>query len=575
MAPEPTSSAASDSDEQSELSGADDRTFTTYIFSDKGTTLPHYLHEEDVEEEDTVEVNQLDKFLRKEADELPSLTNAQRRQKLSIAQLQTIFDGYRARIITNTLETYLLFLSWASHISDIEDEAERVKQEEALQDFIRDVEHVTDKASKGSLSAVGQRVIVAAFIWLNANVFNWWNEHRGRVSVKMIASCTVKAINDPFLLGRLFRLLMQNKHQTKAEVNQLAKEVVDEDVIAAWDISGGELEYHVFHSDDWVEGDDNDQQLAARLKHGTRRRWVKAATLRQHVHWAEACDTMEKVIRALTIISIGTIAKKTGGVDKFEVKFSNKEVLWLSHDDIRRVNVKQWTQALDEEDAPQVEEKDEEKKDAPQPIPERQKVIEMEEKLKEEQRLRMQEHELRVQAEKRLQLLLEERDKKRAEQLRLQRLQQRDKTKETAQLLKRLSELSARMDNGLRQEVLQLVRALQGKRALQPAEESKEAPQLPEAAEEAKEQPAASPSSPDHAAEDDAAESDAEEAKEQPAASTSSPDNAAEDDAEDDAAEEDAAAEDDAAEPSAPPLATGGKRKPATGKAKAGKKQRR
>ena len=39
--------------------------------------------------------------------------------------------------------------------------------------------------------------------------------------------------------------------------------------------------------------------------------------------------------------------------------FSNKETLWLSHDNLRALNVKQWTRVLDAGDAVEVEEKKE------------------------------------------------------------------------------------------------------------------------------------------------------------------------------------------------------------------------
>ena len=59
----------------------------------------------------------------------------------------------------------------------------------------------------------------------------------------------------------------------------------------------------------------------------------------------------------------------------------------------------------------------------------------MEEKLKEEHRLRVHEHKLRIEAEEKLHLLLREREKEHAEQQRRQRLQHREKARETAQLL--------------------------------------------------------------------------------------------------------------------------------------------
>ena len=49
----------------------------------------------------------------------------------------------------------------------------------------------------------------------------------------MIASCTVKAITGKFLLGRLLRILMVNEHKAKTVVSALAKDIVDEDGIAA------------------------------------------------------------------------------------------------------------------------------------------------------------------------------------------------------------------------------------------------------------------------------------------------------------------------------------------------------
>ena len=515
-------------EEEQEEEDNDDGTFTTLLFSDRGTTLPHWTVEADEE---------FNKILR----ERSQLSTLNAEGDLTVKQLQVIFDNYRKCIITNTLETYLIFLSWVSHIHDIDDDDERVAQGAALQDFIRDVEHISDKGEgkKGSLSAVGNRIIVAAYIWLHNRVWEWWDQHRSRVSVKMIASCTVKAVTDQFLLGRLIRILMMNEHKTKAEVSQLAKDIVDEDGIAAWDIKKGTLIFHAFHSDDWVE---------ATAKQAKERQWVKAATLREHKRWIDICDKKEKAIRALTIISIGAEAKKVGGVDTFEVQFSNKESLWLSQDNLRALSVKQWTRVLDADDAMEVEEKKEEAKERPQMTLEQRKMIAMEEKLKEEHRLRVHEHQLRIQAEEQLQLLLREREKEHAEQQRRQRLQHREKARETAQLLDKLGELSARMDNELRQEVLQLVRALQGKALEEPAEEAKEAPQLPAAAdqtEEAKQAP-----------------SDEGAAVQEAQANV----DAAEDDAEGDAAEDDAPA-------AAPPLA-GVKRKQAVGKAKASKKRR-
>ena len=447
--------------------------FTTLLFSDRGTTLPVWMLETDDE------FNQLVR----QRKQLPTLKPG---DPPTVKQLQVIFDGYRKCIVTNTLETYLIFLSWASHIATIHDDDDRLAHGAALQDFIRDVEHISDQ--KGSLSAVGHRILVAAYIWLHSHVWDWWDQHRSRVSIKMIASCTVKAITDEFLLGRLLRILMLNEHKAKAEVSALAKDIVDEDGIAAWDIKAKALTFHVFHCDDWE---------AATVKQAQERQWVKAATLRQHKRWTDMCDRKEKAIRALTIVSIGTAAKKAGSVDTFEVQFSSKESLWLSHDNIRALNIKQWARVLDAEDEAPLEEKKEEAKEQPQPTPEQQKVLEMEVQLKEEHRLRVQEHQLRIEAEKKLQLLLQEREKERAEQQRRQRLQQRERARETAQLLEKLGELSARMDNELRQEVLQLVHALQGKQSEEPTEEAKEAPQAPAAAEEVKEAPR-------EAAEDDA-----------------------------------------------------------------------
>ena len=518
---------ATQQEEEQEEEDNDDGTFTTLLFSDRGTTLPHWTVEADEE---------FNKLLR----ERSQLSTLHTEGDLTVKQLQVIFDNYRKCIITNTLETYLIFLSWVSHIHDIDNNDERVEQSAALQEFIRDVEHISDKGEgkKGSLSAVGNRIIVAAYIWLHNRVWEWWDHHRSRVSVKMIASCTVKAVTDQFLLGRLIRILMMNEHKTKAEVSQLAKDIVDEDGIAAWDIKKGTLIFHVFHSDDWVE---------ATVKQAKERQWVKAATLREHKRWIDICDKKEKAIRALTIVSIGAEAKKVGGVDAFEVQFSNKESLWLSQDNLRALNVKQWTRVLDAGDAVEVEEKKEGAKEHTKMTLEQRKVIAMEEKLKEEHRLRVHEHKLRIEAEEKLHLLLREREKEHAEQQRRQRLQHREKARETAQLLDKLGELSARMDNELRQEVLQLVRALQGKALEEPAEEAKEAPRLPAAAEQTEEAKQA-PSDEGAAVQETQANADA-----------------AEDDAEGDAAEDAPAA--------APPLA-GVKRKQAIGKAKASKKQR-
>ena len=489
--------------------------FTTLLFSDRGTTLPVWMLETDDE------FNQLVR-------QRKQLSTLQPGDPATVKQLQVIFDGYRKCIVTNTLETYLIFLSWASHIADIHDDDDKLAHGAALQNFIRDVEHISDQ--KGSLSAVGHRILVAAYIWLHSHVWDWWDQHRSRVSIKMIASCTVRAISDEFLLGRLLRILMLNEHKAKAEVSALAKDIVDEDGIAAWDIKAKALTFHVFHCDNWEAGT---------VKQAKERQWIKAGTLRQHKRWTDMCDRKEKAIRALTILSIGSVAKKAGGVDTFEVHFSSKESLWLSHDNIRALKVKQWARVLDAEDeAPIVEEKKEEAKEQPQPTPEQQKVLEMEEQLKEEHRLRVQEHQLRIEAEKKLQLLLQEREKERGEQQRRQRQQHRERARETAQLLERLGELSARMDNELRQEVLQLVHALQGKQSEDPAEEAKEAPQRLAATEEVKE----------------------------------APPEAAEDDAEDGAGDE--AAEDDAAAATRPP-AIGSKRKQVHGGASAGKKLRR
>ena len=518
---------ATQQEEEQQEEDNDDDTFTTLLFSDRGTTLPHW----------TVEVDEeFNKVLR----ERSQLSTLHTEGDLTVKQLQVIFENYRKCIITNTLETYLIFLSWVSHIHDIDNNDERVAQGAALQDFIRDVEHISDKGEgkKGSLSAVGNRIIVAAYIWLHNRVWEWWDQHRSRVSVKMIASCTVKAVTDQFLLGRLIRILMMNEHKTKAEVSQLAKDIVDEDGIAAWDIKKGTLIFHVFHSDDWVE---------ATVKQAEERQWVKAATLREHKRWIDICDKKEKAIRALTIVSVGAEAKKVGGVDTFEVQFSNKESLWLSQDNLRALNVKQWTRVLDADDAAQVEEKKDEAKEERQLTLEQRKMIAMEEKLKEEHRLRVHEHQLRIEAEEKLQLLLREREKVHAEQQRRQRLQQREKARETSQLLEKLGKLSERMEGDLRQEVLQLVRALQGKALDEPAEETKEAPQLPAASDEGEETKEA-PS-------DEAAASQKAQAQI----------DAAEDDAEGDAAEDDA---------SAAPPSRGVKRKQAVGKAKAGKKPR-
>jgi hypothetical protein len=453
-----------------------------------------------------------------------------------------VFDKYRARITTNTLETYLIFLSWVSHIQDIDDDDEKLAQGAALQDFMRDVEHISDKgeSKKGSLSVVGNRILVAAYIWLHNDVWEWWDDRRSRVSIKMIASCTVRAITDEFLLGRLFRTLTMNEHKSKAEISDLAKAIVEEDGIAAWDIKKQALTFHVFHCDNWAE---------ATVKQVKERQWIKARTLREHKRWTDICDKRERAIRALTIVSIGAVAKKAGRVDTFEVVFSNKESLWLSHDNIKALDVKQWAGVLDKDVAAPVEEKKDDAKEQPQTLEQR-KVVEMEEKLEEEHRLRVQEHQLRIEAENKLQLLLQERAKERAEQQRRQRLQQRDRARETAQLLEKLRGLSARMPNELRHEVLQLVHALQGKQSEEPAEEAKEAPQPQAAAEEVKEAPPA-------AAEDDAAE-----------------DDAAEDDAAEDNAAEDDAAEDDVAA-ATPPPAIASKRKEVRDTANAGKKQRR
>jgi hypothetical protein len=523
----------------------DDTSFTTMLFSDRGTVLPFWTVEKD---------DDFNKLIR----ERTPLSTLQPDDKLTVKQLQVIFDCYRKCIITNTLETYLIFLSWATHIHGIEDEDVRVAHSAALQDFIRDVEHISDKgdSKKGSLSAIGLRILVAAYIWLHSRVWKWWDEHRSRVSIKMIASCTVKAITDEFLLGRFMRVLMLNEHKAKAEVSQLAKDIVEEDGIAAWDIRAKTLTFHVFHCDKWVE---------ATVQQAKERQWVKAETLRQQKRWTDICDKKEKAIRALTIVSIGTVAKKSGGVDTFEVQFSSKESLWLSHDNIRALNVKQWVDVLDAEDeaSDEEEEKKDEAEEESQSTPEQQKVIKMEEKLKEEHRLRVQEHQLRVRVEKQLRLLQQERKKERMEQQRQQRLREREKAKETAQLLDRLGRLSQRMEGELREEVLQVIRALQGAALEQPAEEAKEAPQLPAAAaEETKERPESATASQEAESEDDAAEDDAAEG------------DAAENDAAENDASGDSAAEEDAAKASSPPLATGGKRKQAPGKAKGGKKQR-
>jgi hypothetical protein len=546
---------ADDNDDDGDDDDDDDdgTSFTTLLFSDRGTRLPHWTVETDESFNESLGNRAL-------------LPTWKPEYQPTVKQLQEVFDNYRTCIITNTLETYLLFLSWVSHIQDIDDDDEKLVHGAALQDFIRDVEHISDK--KGSLSAVGNRILVAAYIWMHNPVWEWWDERRSRVSVKMIASCTVKAITDEFLLGRLMRILVLNEHTAKAEISQLAKDIVEEDGIEAWDIKAKTLIFHVFDCDNWVE---------ATVKQAKERQWIKATTLREHKRWTDICDKKEKAIRALTIVSIGTVAKKAGRVDTFEVVFSNKESLWLSHDNIKALDVKQWARVLDKDKAAPVEEKKDEAKEQSQLTLEQQKVVDMEAKLEEEHQLRVQEHQLRIEAEKKLQLLLQERAKERAEQLRRQRLQQRDRARETAQLLEKLRGLSARMPKELRQEVLQLVRTLQGKQPEKPADEAKEAPQLLAAAEEVKEAPPepAEDDAEHEAAADDAAEHEAaaDDAAEHEAAA----DDAAEDDAADDAAEDDAAddaAEDDVAA-ATPPPAIGSKRKDIRGTANAGKKQRR
>jgi hypothetical protein len=202
--------------------------------------------------------------------------------------------------------------------------------------------------------------------------------------------------------------------------------------------------------------------VEATVKQVKERQWVKAATLRQHKRWTDICDKKEKAIRALTIVSIGAVAKKAGGVDTFEVQFCNKESLWLSHDNIRVLNVKQWARVLDTDVAAPVGEKRDEGKEQLQLSLEQLKVVDMEEKLEKEHRLRLQERQLRIEAENKLQLMIQERGKEHAERERRQRLQQREKARETAQLLDKLGELSARMPNELRHEVLQLVASAAG-----------------------------------------------------------------------------------------------------------------
>ena len=532
---------ANDDDEDDEDDDDDDATITTLLFSDRGTTLPYW----------TVETDESFNEVVRQRLQLPTW-KPDDYQHPTVKQLQVIFDNYRLCIITNTLETYLLLLSWVSHIHDIDSDDDRLAQGAALQDFIRDVEHISDKGEgkKGSLSAVGHRIIVAAYIWKHNPVWHWWDQHRSRVSVKMIASCTVKAITDKFLLGRLMRILMMNEHKAKAEVSQLAKSIVDEDGIAAWDIKKKTLVFNVFHCDDWVE---------ATAQQAKERQWVEAGTLRQHKRWTDICDKKEKTIRALTIVSIGPVAKKAGGVDYFEVQFSSQESLWLSHDNIRALKVKQWVAALDTEvetsDNEEEEENKDEAKEQPRPTPEQQQVVEMEAKLKEEHRLRVQEQQLRVKVEKELKLLRQEREKEHTEQRRWQRLQQREKAKETAQLLDKLGKLSLRMEGELREEVLEVIRALQGAALEKPAEEAKEAPQSPAASQEAEEAGEVKE------AEEDEEVKEAEEAKQAPVEAAAA------------AREADDAAEDKA--PAATSLrATGGKRKQVVAYGRASKKQR-
>ena len=57
------------------------------------------------------------------------------------------------------------------------------------------------------------------------------------------------ALTDEFLLGRLLRIIMMNERNAKAEVSQLAKNILAEDGIAAWDTNQKALTYHVFHCD--------------------------------------------------------------------------------------------------------------------------------------------------------------------------------------------------------------------------------------------------------------------------------------------------------------------------------------
>jgi hypothetical protein len=157
-APSPPPQQTSNDDE-------DYSSFTTLLFSDYGTTLPVWTLETDDE------FNQLVR----QRKQLPTLKPG---DPPTVQQLQLIFDGYRKCIVTNTLETYLIFLSWASHIADIHEDDDKLAHSAALQDFIRDVEHISDngEGKKGSLSAVGHRILVAAYIWLHSHVWDWCHD---------------------------------------------------------------------------------------------------------------------------------------------------------------------------------------------------------------------------------------------------------------------------------------------------------------------------------------------------------------------------------------------------------------
>ena len=286
--------------------------FFTLAFSSKGWDLPKWRLEE--------------------ADEYKALAVSLHEVAVtatsSKSERRSLFAWYKKSAGNHDSLRHLLYLSWLTHISEIENKREQMEWKEDFKQHIMEHESV----SESTLHYVGRRMKLAWFI-LHFRI----NQMELGLSLQSLSTASMGVILDDFLLARFFRVLQRGPRKYRREdLPALSKSIEDGDGKHAgdWRYREGGLQFKVFHSDNWLEEESIEEQPS----------WWTAKKLDEHRHWKERCMTREREIRALAVTSIGAEVQEMDGEDRREVVFSNEERVWMSEDDIQAADVEQWSE---------------------------------------------------------------------------------------------------------------------------------------------------------------------------------------------------------------------------------------